>query len=65
METAGGKADQIGFSTAVLDDPGAVFARLAAYRAVTPAEIQRAAARWLAPRSRTVIRVVPSGGGVA
>jgi zinc protease len=63
METASGKAEQIGFCAAVLDDPGAVFERLGQYRTVTAADIRAASRRMLVARNRTVLRVVPTANG--
>ncbi|GAC1356648.1 MAG: pitrilysin family protein [Polyangiales bacterium] len=61
METASGKAEQIGFFDTVLGDAGAGFARLEAYRAVTAADMQRVARKYLVDADRTVIRVLPDG----
>jgi zinc protease len=60
METASGKAEQLGFYELVLGDAERVFAQLEAYRAVTPEEL-REAARGLVPARRTTIFVTPSG----
>jgi zinc protease len=61
METVAGKAEQIGFYDTVLGDPGAGFARLSAYRAVTAADVRRVAASWLDATRRTLIHVLPDG----
>ncbi|MBI2389425.1 MAG: insulinase family protein [Deltaproteobacteria bacterium] len=61
LETASGKAEQIGFYDTVLHDPGAGFARLEAYRAVTGADVLRVAKKYLVDAQRTVIRVFPDG----
>jgi zinc protease len=61
LETAAGKAEQIGFYETVVSDPGAGFARLEAYRAVTTADVRRVAIAWLDARRRTVIHVLPDG----
>ena len=60
METAGGKAEQIGFHETVLQDGAAVFDRLAAYRAVTGLDIRRVAQRYLRPSRRTRVEIVPN-----
>lgn len=65
METAGGKAEQLGFYETVLGDAGFVFERLAQYRSVTADDIQRAARRYLVPGSRTIVTVLPKQEEVA
>jgi zinc protease len=59
METAGGKAEQIGFYETTLGDAGFVFERLEQYRRVTAADVQRVAKRYFDPRRRTRVTVVP------
>ncbi|MBX3192281.1 MAG: insulinase family protein [Labilithrix sp.] len=59
LETASGKAEQIGFYDTVLGDPAAAFRRLEAYRRVTAGELRTAARRYLTLDARTLIRVVP------
>ena len=59
LETASGKAEQIGFYDTVLGDPAAAFRRLEAYRRVTAGEIRTAARRYLVEGARTMIRVFP------
>lgn len=59
LETVGGKAEQIGFDDLVLGDPAAAFTRLDQYRALTPADLQRVARRYLTPAGRTSILVRP------
>ena len=61
METASGKAEQIGFFDTVLGDPGAGFARLEAYRVVTASDLQRVAKTYLVSAHRTLITVMPDG----
>ncbi len=61
METASGKAEQIGFYDTVLGDPGAGFSRLEAYRKVTAADVLRVAKTYLVDAHRTVIHVLPDG----
>ncbi len=59
METAGGKADLVGFHTTLGLRPGAIFDRIEATAATTSADLRRVARRWLDPRQRTVITVMP------
>lgn len=61
LETASGKAEQIGFYQTVLGDPGAIFDRIAVYRRVTLSDLLRVARRYLARTARTVIEVFPDG----
>ncbi len=55
-ETTQGKATLIGDGVTLADDPGLDDKRLAAIRAITPADVQRIARRWLADRRRVTIR---------
>jgi zinc protease len=57
METASGKAEQIGFYETVLGDAGRIFAQLDAYRAVTASEVRSIADKLLKPSRRTTIFV--------
>lgn len=57
METAGGKAEQIGFYEIVANDGAAVFERLAAYRDVSAADVKRAVAKYLRPSRRTRVEI--------
>lgn len=59
MESAGGKAEQIGFHRSVTGDPTSVFKLLAAYRLVTAEKVLEVANRYLARDRRNVIRVRP------
>jgi zinc protease len=59
LETAAGKADQIGFCETVLGDPAAVFARLEAYARVSAEDVWRVCRQYLAPETRTVVEVAP------
>ncbi len=59
LETASGKAEQIGFNDIVLGDPAAAFRRLEAYRRVTAGEMRTAARRYLTLEARTMIYVIP------
>lgn len=59
METAGGKAEQIGFYETVMGDGAAVFERLQAYRRVSPEDVRRVVRRYLRPSRRTRIEIVP------
>jgi zinc protease len=65
LETAGGKAEQIGFSQVVLGDPAASFRRLEAYGRVTRSDLLRVARRYLRRQARTVVEVAPSESGGA
>lgn len=65
METASGKAEQIGFYETVLGDPSRVFGRLEEYRRVTAADVQRVARRVLDVRRRTTVTVLPDGSATA
>ena len=60
LETAGGKAEQVGFYETVASDGAAVFDRLEAYRRVTPVDVQRAVRTYLRPSRRTRIEILPS-----
>ncbi len=57
LETAGGKAEQIGFFDTVMGDPAGGFARLEAIRAVTTQRVADVAARYLWRSRRTVVKV--------
>jgi zinc protease len=61
METASGKAEQIGFYDTVLNDAGAGFSRLEAYRKITAADVLRVAKTYFNDARRTVIYVLPDG----
>ncbi|MBK8171607.1 MAG: insulinase family protein [Sandaracinaceae bacterium] len=61
METASGKAEQIGFYETVLGDPSRIFSRLEDYRRVSDADIRRVAKLVFNKKHRTTITVVPSG----
>lgn len=65
LETASGKAEQIGFYQTVLGDPGAIFDRIAVYRRVTASDLLRVARRYLVNTSRTLIEVFPDGSAGA
>jgi zinc protease len=58
METAGGKAEQIGFYETVANDGAAVFARLEAYRDVSARDVKRAVTKYLRPSRRTRIEIL-------
>jgi zinc protease len=58
METAAGKAEQIGFYETVANDGAAVFDRLAAYRNVTGDAVKRAVAKHLRPARRTRVEIL-------
>lgn len=59
LETANGKAEQIGFYETVLGDPAGAFTRLEAYRRATVTDLLRAARRYLLPSQRSIIEVEP------
>ncbi len=59
LETASGKAEQLGFFEIVMGDGAALFSRLESLRAVTARDIQRVANRYFDARRRTRISVVP------
>lgn len=61
LETAPGKAEQIGFYETVLGDGRAVFDMLDAYRSVTAADVQRVAGKTLKTSQRTRVTVKPKG----
>ena len=63
LETAAGKAEQIGFSETVVGDPRHSFTRLAEYRRVTPEDVRRVAREVFDDRRRTVVRVIPKSAG--
>lgn len=64
LETASGKAEQIGFYQTVLGDPGAIFDRIAVYQRVTTSDLLRVARKYLVRSARTVIDVFPDGSAV-
>jgi zinc protease len=59
LDTANGKAEQIGFYETMLGDPAAAFRRLEAYRRAQPGDLLRVARRYLNDDERTVITVLP------
>jgi zinc protease len=59
LETAAGKAEQIGFFEVVLGDPAYAFRRVEAFRRTTASDLRRAARRYLVDTARTVLCVVP------
>ncbi len=59
LDTANGKAEQIGFYEMVLGDPAAAFRRLDAYRRAGPGDLMRVARRYLVDTERTVVRILP------
>jgi zinc protease len=59
LETASGKAEQIGFFEVVMGDGQALFSRLEALRKVSARDIQRVAKQYFDARKRTRISVVP------
>jgi zinc protease len=61
LETAAGKAEQIGFYETVLGQPAALFEKLQTYRRVTQSDLLRVARRYLVKSARTIIEVHPDG----
>ncbi len=61
LETAGGKAEQIGFHETVANDGAAVLRRIDDYRAVGIDDIKRVTRKYLRPSRRTRVEIVPSG----
>lgn len=59
IETVGGRAGQIGFADVVTGNAAHAFVRLEELRRVTPGDVQRVAAQYLAPERRSVVHVVP------
>lgn len=59
LETAAGKAEQIGLYATVLGDPAGAMSRLESYRRTTVGELRIAARRHLVDARRTVILVTP------
>ena len=65
LETAAGKAEQIGFYDIVLGDPAAQFERLSQIRRVTLGDVLRCARRYLVSTTRTIVLVRPDENEVA
>jgi zinc protease len=63
METASGKAEQIGFYETVLGDAARIFRQLDAYRAVQRDEVSRLVRERLVSSQRTTLLVRASGDG--
>ncbi|HZG41653.1 MAG TPA: pitrilysin family protein [Longimicrobium sp.] len=61
LETVEGKADRLNDYLYYAGEPDHAEEDLARYRALTPADIQRAAQQYLAGRNRVVISFVPQG----
>jgi zinc protease len=59
LESTSGKAEQIGFYETLVGDPAAAFRRLEAYRRTTAGDLRRVARRYLDPRGRTIVYVMP------
>ncbi|HEY8429510.1 MAG TPA: pitrilysin family protein, partial [Sandaracinaceae bacterium] len=57
IETANGKASQIGFADVVTGDPGHAFVRLSELRRVTPEDVARVASSVLRPSRRSLVHV--------
>ncbi len=65
LETIPGKAEQIGFFETVIGDPSYAFRRVEEFRRTTASDVRRAARRYLADESRTIVRVLPELGGAS
>lgn len=61
LEGASGKADQIGFHETVVGNTRCMFERVQACRNVTPGQVLDVAQRYLQPKNRTRIMVIPTG----
>ena len=61
LEQVANKADQLNSYQYYTGDPGYVEEDLARYRALTPADVQRAAREYLAGKNRVVVSIVPQG----
>lgn len=59
LDTASGKAEQIGFFETVLGDPAGVARRLDAIRRVRSGDVRRVARGFLSPASRTIVVAHP------
>lgn len=62
LETASGKAEQIGFYDTLLGQPERIFARLDAYRRISPEDALQAAQLYLDPRRRSIVTIEASSG---
>ncbi|HEX4353744.1 MAG TPA: pitrilysin family protein, partial [Polyangiales bacterium] len=62
METAAGKAEQLGFFEIVSGDAAGLFTRLHELRAVSAEDIRRVAHKYFDPRRRTRIEILPEDG---
>lgn len=58
-ETVAGLANALSHSATLFDDPAMIFSAPARAAAVTPADIQAAAVRWLAPQARATVTYTP------
>ena len=61
LETVAARADGLNSYFYYTGDPDHAAEHLAAYRALTPADIQRVARRYLEEANRVVISIVPTG----
>jgi len=59
LDTASGKAEQIGFYETVLGDPAGVVRRLDAIRRINAGDLRRAARRYFDARARTIVIAHP------
>ena len=60
METAGGKAEQLGFYETVVEDGASAIGRLEDYRRLTPDDVKRTAAKYMRPGRRTRVEISES-----
>jgi zinc protease len=61
LETVAGKAEQLNSYQYYFNNPGYASRELAAYRAVTPADVQRVVRQYLVGKNKIVISFVPQG----
>lgn len=60
METAGGKAEQLGFYETVVNDGASAIDRLEEYRRITSGDVRRVAAKYLKATRRTRVEISES-----
>ena len=61
IETADGKAGQVGHGRSVAGDPTYTFRHLEQLRAVSSEDVQRVAREWLRPERRSIVHIIPDG----
>jgi zinc protease len=62
METASGKAEQIGFFETVIGDPGSIFSRVEFTRKVQAKDLMRVAKKYFRKSQRTIVTILPKAG---